>query len=319
MLASLSLGVTLFSACTGISKPVTFNENWKTNPDASSPITEILTYKVSYEKTEGLINNYDVEYENGWYTTELTTKQGEKDGELYTYYYYKTSFTIDVKYVYGSEDDSFTDTVITEAHFMRSTDDLRPIYSKKQLHSHSPLNAEAEKLSDCYAVYDYTIETEYNSDLTEGKTTITKHTDAEDITYDPDTFEIEDDARYLDNEQLLLALRGVNPSNFPTANFLVYAPFTKSVQNVKASFSSTTESTNFKFTRNSAPFEESISYRSVTLSLNEKNAGSSQTLWIAEKTDVNTNRNLILKMETPIAYSLGSLIYTLDTEVVEKS
>ena len=59
--------------------------------------------------------------------------------------------------------------------------------------------------------------------------------------------------------------------------------------------------------------KESIPYREVTVGLKETYSGESQTIWIANPSNVsnNTYRNVILKMETPLSYNFGSLIYTL--------
>ncbi len=310
LLATLALGVSLFSACTGMTKPVTFSDNWKTNPNAGAEITETLTYKVQYEPKDGLGSNYKIEYKNGTYTTTLTT---QSENGL-TYYLYTTLLEIDVEYKYGSETATFSDRVATEAKFLRSADNLRPIFSKKDLLSHSPINGTAEKLEDCYFAYDYTVATTYNDDLSEGTTTLTQRA-GENTQEKTSTFEIEDDVRYLDNEQLLFALRGVNVSSTSSmATFSVYAPFTRAIQEVNAAFSTSTESSNFSFTRNGEQKERNINYRTVEVSLNTKNPGAKQTLWIAEKAENNVNRNLILRMETQVSYELGSLVYTLQTE-----
>ncbi len=310
LLTTLALGVTLLSACTGMTKPVTFSDNWKTNPNAGAEITETLTYKVQHEPKDGLISDYKVEYKNGTYTTKLNTQS--ENG--ITYYTYTTLLNIDVVYIYGNESATFTDRVETEAKFLRSADNLRPISSKKEFLSHSPANVTVEKLEDCYYEYNYALVTTYNDSLSEGTTVVTQRA-GENTHENTSTFEIDDDVRYLDNEQLLFALRGVNVSSASsTATFAVYAPFTRAVQEVKAAFSTSTESSTFTFTRNGEQKERNINYRTVEVSLNTKNPGSKQVLWIAEKTENNVNRNLILRMETQVSYELGSLVYTLQTE-----
>lgn len=313
LLATLALGVTFLSACTGMTKPTTFSDNWKTNPNAGAEVWEKLTYKVHHEPKDGLISNYKVEYKNGTYTTTLYTES--KNG--LTYYFYETILNIDVVYTYGNESATFTDHVKTEAEFLRSADNLRPLSSKKEFISHSPVNGAVEKLEDCYYAYDYTLVTTYNElseALSKGTTTVTQRV-GENTHEHTSNFEIEDDVRYLDNEQLLFALRGINVSSASsTATLAVYAPFTRAVQEVSAAFSTSTESSTFTFTRNGEQKERTINYRTVELSLNTKNPGSKQRLWIAEKAENNVNRNLILRMETQVSYELGSLIYTLQTE-----
>ena len=63
--------------------------------------------------------------------------------------------------------------------------------------------------------------------------------------------------------------------------------------------------------------KSTITYRPVSMVLDEKNPGATQTAWIAKKPETssnsNVNRNVLLRLETPLSYGLGSLVYTLNS------
>lgn len=306
-ITSLCLGASIFSACSTPVNIVTFNEYWKKNADANTSVLEVLEYKISHEAESGLTDAYSVAYANGTYTTTLSLSNGN--------YHYETELEIQVTFTLGDKTETFTDKVISKIDFERAANNLRPIRSEKTIDNHTPLNvSEAFELSDCYANVHYTLETVYEDDLSEGTTKLTNH-NAENAVQEK-TFEINDKkARYLDNEQLYLAMRAVNPSSFSAPKILTYAPFTGVVQNINANFSSSDEGATFEFTRNDVPFKDVINYREVTLEIDAKNSGSTQTLWIATtQSGTNKNRNLILKIETPLSYGMGSLVYSLVSE-----
>lgn len=309
----------LLASCTNINYRVTFSDNWNTNTTNSTPsVTETLKYKVSYKESSGAdAVNYDLNYTNGTYTATLSPVS-LRDGT--TGYKYETRLTIDVTYTLGETSETETDKMTSTVIFKNSGSSFQPISSVKEMVCHSPSNSsEASKIEDCYLEYNYKIETSYESDLSKGKTAITNLAKTEDNTSSRE-FEIEDEKyTYLDNEQLLLALRGVSPTLNSAPTFLVYAPFTAAVQSIKTSFSTTTSATSFTFSKNGQAYTGDISYREVNVGIDSKTPGATQTLWIAEKaTDPqrNLNRNIILKMETPISYNLGTLTYELIEETI---
>ncbi len=306
--------VTLLASCTNVNSRVIFSDNWNTDTTHSTPsVNETLKYKVSFEKSSGLdAVNYGLNYSNGTYTATLTPLP-DKSG-----YEYTTSLAIDVTYTLGETSETFTDEMNSTVIFKSSGSSLQPISSEKTMVCHSPANVDgASKIEACYLKYEYKIETNYENDLSKGKTVITNLAATENNTTTRE-FEIEDDKyTYLDNEQLLLALRGVSPSLNSAPTFLVYAPFTAAVQSIKTSFSTTTSKTSFTFQQNGNSVTKELSYREVSVSIDSKTPGATQTVWIADKATnplENENRNVILKMETPISYNLGTLIYELTEE-----
>lgn len=322
-LTAMLLSAALLSACTNTSQKVVFSDYWTADanvPAYADSVTESLEYDVSYEASSGL-GAYTLHYANGKYVTDLTTeKYTDENGERYIYVY-ETNLTIDVTYQLGSETKEFKDKVYSLVKFEKAANSLRPISSHKEIVCASPNNTSGAKtLSDCYTEYDCVVDTTYNAALDNGNSKIEYYKTTEegrelngnsDHSFEIDTSKI----NYLDNEQLLFALRGINPSSSTSPSFLVYAPFVNKVQEIKTSFSTKTGE-EFSFTKNGTAVKSTINYYPVSLSINDKNPGSTQTAWIAQKTELsestnNVYRNVMLRLETPIAYSYGTLIYTL--------
>ncbi len=325
-LASVCLSACFLGACANTNQKVIFSDYW--NKDANIPsdtLTEELAYNVSYEEGIGLGENYNVQYTNGAYTTKLTT--AVENGKMV--YTYETKLTINVTYVLGSNTVEFSDYTNSVVRFEKAANALRPLSSSKNFVNHSPTGgSEITELKNCFVAYDYSVETNYNEDGAGGTSITTsknctceacKAVKGSDIDATPttkeDTFEIDTEKyNYLDNEQLLFALRGINPSVSASPIFNVYSPFVKGVQLINVSFSSKTGA-DFTFNKNGTQVTETINYYPVKLSINDKNSGATQTAWIAQTTDPQNNayRNVMLRLETPLSYNLGKLIYTLSS------
>ena len=116
-----------------------------------------------------------------------------------------------------------------------------------------------------------------------------------------------------------MALRCISMS-VDSAKVKVYSPFNDETQKIKLSFDDeeddSMEVSYFDYTANPAATEKvkkAFNYRSVTMKLSSSNPGATQTAYIAtyDNPEMNTNRNVMLKLETPLAYSLGKLVYSL--------
>lgn len=300
------LAVSSFAACTTTDQKLIFNDYWEQNSLApSSSLEETLEYKVSFEKGSGLdAVGYSLSYGEGTY---VTTLKSQGQGYVYT-----TSLTIPVTYQYeGDESATKTDSVQTEVVFQRSSNALRPVSSKKSVVSHTPINSGAFSTESCFSPYNFSVETTYP---TEGKATST-------VTYnkgegDPDvvssSFNFDGGKySYLDNEQLLLALRAISTST-SSGSVKIYNPYVETTQKIDLTFSEAVGA-EFSYTLNGVQAKTNITYRPVTIKIDDKNPGSSQTAWIATTSNPENNehRNVMLKLVTPLSYSLGELVYEL--------
>lgn len=289
---------------------VQFNAYWNYAVDLTPTVntTETLTYDIVFEADDGLQgeDGYTLTYQNGVYTTKLSTETAEGK----TYYKYETTLTIDVQYTYGGQSSEiFHDTTSTWVKFENSASGLRPIASHKEFVNHSPTNATVNSLDDCYIKFSYAVDTTYEGD--KGTAIVIKRADDPANNYtQTNEFELDEKYTCLDNEQLWFALRGINTSLNAAPTFQVYAPFSVEMQKAKATFSTSAEAAEFSFVKDGQALNNvSISYNEITLEIPK----ASQKLWIAKTTDATKNeyRNVLLKMETNVAYNLGKLTYKL--------
>lgn len=305
---ALTLCATTLTACAGANSKVTFNEFWLEDvgiaPNVSAEtVLEALTYGVTFEKDLGLDENYTIDYQNGVYTTKLTLNQGV--------YRYETSLSIDVTYTVGDKSETKSDSILSWVEFKKNAK-LQPIKSHKEIVCHSPANGGGLEIEDCYAKYDYTVDTTYNENGLSGKSVIVNNDPEANNDKQEQTFTVEDKYTCLDNEQLLFALRGLSQS-ISTASLSVYAPFSGVVQAINLTYSFLEKGSEFSFEKNGVSVKQVINYYPVSVKINAQLPGATQTVWIAETTNAraNTFRNLILQFETPLSYNLGSLIYKL--------
>ncbi len=298
------LAFSTLTACTDSDKSVSFSEYWQKDSLNPGTVEETLTYAVTFEKGAGYdATGYLLSYGEGHYQTNLkSTTQG---------YAYTTELTMPVSYTLGSETKEFTDTVTTSVLFERTS--LLPIASTKTVVSHSPTNAQAKTVADCYVAYEYTVETTYADGTGKSKVVYRETEDVKALEQAETSFQYKKgDYSYLDNEQLLLALRAIS-STTTTGSIKSYAPTEDSMQKIKFTFEEATGK-EFNHTVNGASLsDKNISYRPVTLQRSANNPGTTQTAWIATTPDPSNNlhRNVLLKLETPLAYNLGKLVYTL--------
>ena len=304
---ALTLCALAFSGCTGDQR-VSFHSYWQQNSLVKEPVRETLVYNVAFEADAGLdAIGYGLSYSNGQYKTVLVSE--EADGK--TVYTYTTEFSITATYTLNGESESFTDSIVSVSKFYDAENALKPISSQKQIVSHSPTSGGAKSdISACYQAFEYSASTVYDADGKGGVGTVVQ----KDKSPVENRFEIDEkNYRYLDNEELLFAIRGLS-SSVSSAKLISYSPFANAVQTVGLTFSAE-ESASFTFLKNGAESTQTITYRPVSMVLNEKNPGATQTLWVAKTTDAanNAHRNVILKLQTPLSYSLGTLIYTLSS------
>ncbi len=305
------LAFSSLAACTDNDKSIPFSDYWKLDSLTADKVDETLVYKVAYEKGTGVDTlGYTLTYGEGTYTTHLKTHE---DGYLYT-----TALTMPVSYEYaGEKTEVMTDSVTTEVRFKGSNFSLRPISSTKTVVSHSP-SSSATSLNSCYTEYNYTVTTKYEENYTATSSVVYQKTkDSEAHTAPTSTFEYaKGKYSYLDNELLLIALRAIS-SDSTNCSAKVYNPFLNIQQKVDFSFAEGT-SAKFTYKQNEIESTKDVAYRPISITIDSKTPGATQTAWIATTTNAhnNTNRNRLLRLETPLSYSIGTLVYTL-TSVVD--
>ena len=305
---ALTLAATTLTACGDKDQTIEFNTYWHAESNAPTLIDETLEYDVTFDSTvDKSTVNYELDYKDGTYTTHLVSNS------LYEYTY-TTSFSITAIYTYKDTTVEKQDSVETKVTFSTEKG-FRPIRSEKSIVSHSPVNSNVSRVNQAYDAFYRHVETDYT-----GSKAVCKIWDTEpnkdgtpnEKLLSEETFKGKSGKySYLDNEQLLLALRCISKSD-DSAKVKVYSPFVDSTQKIKLSFSDSDDMdvTYFDVATNTE-VKKAITYRTAKIKLSASNPGATQKAWIAVNEKPNTNRNVMLKLETPLAYNLGTLVYTL--------
>lgn len=308
--------LTLLSACSG-GTPLSFTANWYRNTALGGSVNdtlEELTYEVSFTPAEN-DSSFSVEYDTGTYTTRLINANiALSDGSTKEGYIYTTELTISGRYCLGSEvSEDFSDRVSSSVSFLPVTDGLKPVKSEKEVLSTSPIVSLPETLEGAIETYHYTYDVSYDAALT---TATAVYTDLNAETPAPETREyaIDGTTTYLDNEQILFALRGLSLSSVATFRTV------NSVMGIVTEVStgtSTTGPTSLKesvdFTMDGTAVKTEIDAVQVPIIYQSTPSGQQQDLVYAATTDTNNNtyRNVLLRMEVPVLQSLGTLVYRL--------
>ena len=317
--------LTLLCACSG-GVPLSFAANWNRNTADSSVSNtrEELVYEVTFTPSETPVGTLTAEYDEGTYTTLLENKNLTlSDGSSQEGYVYTTKLTISGRFRLGSEvSETFTDTVTSTVSFLSASQRLKPVKSEKEVISTSPVSSSPSSLENAFTTYHYTYDVSYDAGLTTATAVYTdlteyKTEEGETVRRDPETreYDITGDTTYLDNEQILFALRGLNLSS-AAATFRTINQVMGIVAEVSTSANSSAASSvkeNVDFTMNGEAVKQEIDAVEVPLTYLTTPSGQSQTLVYAATTDANSNtyRNVLLRMEVPVLQSLGTLVYTL--------
>lgn len=306
---AVTLSAVAFSGCTSGSKTVEFKNYWLKDSLATSveQYEETLVYNVTFKKDSGLDSmSYDLDYQNGSYTTTL---KHYSDGKCE----FTTKLTVDVVFTVKDGESVFKrDSVETYVQFYRAQDSLTPIKSTKTLHSLTPLNAtkSVSSAEDCFLETWYSMKTDYADGkgvcVYQNLIPVNENSGelAEPKTYN---FSMSEKYSYLDNEQLLVGLRAMSTST-TSATVKTFSPFVKALQQVSVSFNSKEESATIDVTENgTAISQKPFTYRIAEMVIKAQNPGATQTVWIANE----KNRNVMLHLETPLSFGIGSLVYDL--------
>lgn len=324
--AGLLASLFLFAACTS-TPSLTITANWYSNTKNYGGLTgtaESLTYAVVFEPNSRISDDFTAEYETGTYTTTLndvTVSAANPVNNVpagFHGYHLHSEFSMTGRYyLKGQKGPDFTDSFTSDVWFLGVEDALRPIYSSKRVTSNIPVTA-ASSPENTVSHYEYLYEAVYNEELT--KVTITQ----QDLTKEgePEVYScgLGSGGTYLDNEQILFALRGLDLSSgfsFRTVN-----PASKSSAKVYNLETPALEPYTADFSMKAGNAEEQKASRSIdaatlNFSYNGKNPGQSQKAVYARCTnpDENMYRNVMLHLEIEALYSLGTFRYDLTRAV----
>ena len=350
---TLAAGCVFMAGCAGCnnkSKNVSpLASNWYTStsfrniqPTFTEGVTdkaqykEQITYGVEFKKPSAGNATYSVSYEGGIYKTEFYAKKFDTenlvhenhksgyDGKNIISYYYHTEFSATVKYKFGKdESDPLQSEIVTDSYFLSVEDELRPLYSKQVVKSPSPAVLQAQKLDDCYSLYDEEYETFYSYN---GKSAISQITDnLNSKNSKTKTRNVGGTANSLfDVTSLEIVLRALIASGFDQTielhtplnginSFTLSSPST-SLGTKKGDIATALAAKGLYVpAADEANIGDGLQTTAVTVKSNSQLKGVSQTYWFAKVANKrnNTGRATLLKISMPIVFNLGTLEYTL--------
>lgn len=316
-LACLALAAPFLAltACSGGMSSLALSANWYAQVDSTiQPDTnETLSYAVSFEAAA---ENTFLSYGEGTYTMHLTTETtGLADGTSDLCYHLHAELSVPVTFTVNGETESFTDSVISDVYFHGSKERLlQPVRSEKYVLTHSPVSASPSSLEGAYSAYEYTYMTTYDASCANADIKI-EFTQPEDVNAITDSVELTGSGTYLDNEEIIFAMRGVSMSS--TSAFRSINPVKRAVETVTMSEAPASASERLTFSLNGESAEREITTYTFSLGYSGSNPGQPQTYTYAGVTSANDNlyRSALLRMEVPVLYSLGTLRYTLVSAV----
>ncbi|MBQ9081614.1 MAG: hypothetical protein IJY26_03140 [Clostridia bacterium] len=298
------------TACGSATVSTSIAPNWYADTTLNTSISntyEKLSYKVTYEK--GSNEDYQVAYQEGTYTVVLENSTYNNEAV----YKLTSSLQIEGSYTLGSDTLSFTDSVASECYFHSAGQALYPLYSKKTVHSTTPLKNNPTSLEDAVAQYEYTMEVTYN--LGDNSAT-SVYTDLKDSSKNTEqTYSLKDNLTVLDNESLLFAVRGVSLDAQVTESAYVLNPYNKTQEIVNIVLAGQGTQAKYSFKNldqgDTATKEYTMDVNVVQISRNQTLGGKTVTAYYAAKTAPNDYRCVMVKMENPLSYNMGKLVYTL--------
>lgn len=314
--AAILGGAVFFAGCSA--STMTFEANWYGNTSITTSISgteETLTYSITH--TGGENSHYSVSYGESSYTVTLTNATySYGDGAQSENAYLLTStLKANLSYTYGEKTESYLDEVTSKVYFSTVDNALRPMYSYKEFSCHSPTTSTPMSYDEAVKYYHYSFETKYDSSLSTATLTYTKLDGDESSLKDSSAdYEISSSYTYLDNEELLFAIRGMTISSSSSSTVSVLNASRSLVQNIKITNNGSSTGT-YKFDMGDGVPEDgySITANEITIIADSVQSGNSQTAYYAAATtDGNTYRAVMLSLSNTLPYSLGTLTYTLE-------
>lgn len=334
------------AGCGGNSKNLAVvNSNWYTGTsykgiqpsfiyenDPDNNTREIITYTVTHDKSDAGNGIYSADYKEGSFTTtfyafkynwnENKVYPGDEEEILYAF---ETELEIKVQYTYtatNEQTDWYEDGISSVAFFRAAGKQLQPVYSRQEIKSHSPASLQPASIEYVCEYVEETYENFYNFDCT-AVTTVNGE--------ESNVYEGLDDIKYtvFDNSSLYIAARSLKLSESLSQTIYLYSaasggPAEYVITGADTALDSTEEQNEINYISEEMEekglfFPDDNRNTVPTVAVNIDYAGgdlhgTTQTVWYAaiENADYNVGRTTMLKISTPLSYSLGTLNYSLN-------
>lgn len=311
--------VITLSACSA-AVPSPFTRSGYLNDHTSkivSPVTETAEYAVSYVKNANVDIGVEFTLDDGasYLKTDLSVVKGDgvKGESGKDYYLFRTETKIVGTYVIDGTSTPCTSEVSSAVYFGGLSDDLRPVYSERNVLSTTPKNVDGKYILETYK---FAVSTVYGDGAAKVTVTPEKVADEEYSVSGEYTIEKVFEKNYIDNELLLFAPRAMSLSSSLSTTFSSIDALARSLDELRLVYAKD-DVIKFKSCESKRIYagsvEEartSVKVVSLTLSKNSTYAGAAQTLSFAAADDQNEYSRLI-KLSYPAAYSTGTFDFII--------
>jgi len=309
-------GAAVLAGCSATSA-VTFSANWYKNTSITTAISgteETLTYSVAH--TKGTNKYYGLSYGESSYTVNLINTTYSYDGASSpeNAYLLTSTLNMNVTYTVGDKSETYDDVITSKVYFSTVDNSLRPMYSYKEFSCHSPTIDNPASLEEGVKYYHYSFETKYDSSLSSATLAYKKlDGDASALSDSESSYTLSSGYTYLDNEELLFALRGMTISSESSATVNVLNASRSTVQSIKLTNNGSVKGTYSFDMGDGVPAEGySITANKISILASTLQSGNAQTAYYASvSADNNAYRGVMLSLASELPYSLGTLTYTL--------
>ncbi len=311
---ALALPLALLAACAAADPGLAFSARWFPSPSHpdQTKASETLEYTVSTAEIENKQPDaLYAEYEGNYRATLEYTVYNSVPS-----YHFTGDFTAAVTY---TGQDAITETVRSEVWFALENDKtapMRPFYSVRTVDSVVPdVSAEGSPLTHYHYTFAVTYDWEADKAAVKFDNLLGDGTDSfrKDGAKDEEaTVDLRGNGTYLDNEEILFALRGVSLEG--GVSFRSINPVKDKTYRCVPVSTQTSTAVEYEtnFMQNGNEVKEKIDAHRITIGYTEGNTGSPRTYVYADTVSgENTYRNVLLEMREPLIGGMGTLVYTL--------
>ena len=288
------------------------SQYWLSNTESDvGSINETSLYTISFvEKDDNESETKLQSTLSGTLTTNIQTSSYEGQA----CYKFTTSLTATGTYTYGDKSAEINDQITSTVYFLGISTKFFPLYSEKTVNVTSPIkNSSVEFIPVAYSVT-----TKYDKSANSATVKVVSNL-PEDAKYKIADSErvyekITKGAPYLDNESLIFIPRASDLKEGFSASFRTIDALSQKVHNMNLAVSSTSATVEIKldsYTVDGVPVNPTFNCYSANISISGTFSGTAIKAYYSA--DAKTHGKRLVKMENELAYSLGKIVYTLQS------
>lgn len=332
------ISIFVMSGCGQSTAQVFTTTNWLDNTTTKGidSVNEVNTYKVSLTpKNEGANENLSMTIDStSSYITTLTNTtfnafyeskdgNGEYNKKVLDCYLFTTQLNVIGSFKVGEQTKTFNDTITTECYFLGVEANLQPLYSKRIVKTHSPIQTD-----DSYKIeyYDYTLETKYllSNDVFGDTAVVSFKIGAA----NEGQFSIEEGSKtfnkihgktktYVDNEMLVLAPRATALSSSTAFTFNSIDAICGINRTFKVGALSMPQGNSLSLTEGGHRYtfdgrvKSDVLVTPLSISIDSEFPGTPYNVFYANPSalDAKNMRGNLIKIENETLYNMGTIVY----------